>query len=152
MNRAIRSAGEARVVCNHANGGPVLVELAEKIHHCIAILGIEIPRRLVRKENQRRAAKPARDRIALHRQERSRQEPLVNRIHSKAKGFQGGGTQQATISRFTDDQGHIGFGSVQTEDCARSFPLHSASLGQEKRPSSETRQSQPFNYLAWDPR
>ncbi len=98
------------------------------------------------------AVKLARDRIALHREKRSRQEPLVNRVHRKAEGLQGGGTQQATISRLTDDQRHISFGPVQAEDCACSFPFYSASVGQEKRPSSKTRQSQPFNYVAWDPR
>src|SRR4029450_9318336 len=49
---------EALVMCDHANGGSVLVQFLEQLHHRLAIPRIKIPRWFVCQQNGR----PARER------------------------------------------------------------------------------------------
>src|SRR2546430_8351886 len=57
--------GVARVVRHHANGSPTAVQLAQQLHHRLAVGGIQIARRLVSQKNARLAANGAGYRDAL---------------------------------------------------------------------------------------
>ena len=47
VNRSVRIAGVTRVVRDHADGGAAAMQLAQQIHHLLAILRIEISSRLI---------------------------------------------------------------------------------------------------------
>src|SRR5437899_150207 len=55
----------SRIVRDHANRRPGLVQLAEEVHHGLAAAGIEVSGRLVGEQNQRLARHGARDGDAL---------------------------------------------------------------------------------------
>src|SRR6266542_852216 len=58
MNCAIGMLSEALVMCDHANGGSVLVQFLQQLHHRFAIARIKIARWFVCQQNGR----PARER------------------------------------------------------------------------------------------
>src|SRR6266540_4997196 len=65
MNRARGIAGETGVVRDHADRGPLLVEVSQERHDGLPVDRVEISRRLVREENQRVPRDRARDRHPL---------------------------------------------------------------------------------------
>jgi len=65
MHGAIGVASEARVVRDHADRRARGVELAEEVHHGVAVLGVEVAGRLVREEDGRLAGQRAGDGDAL---------------------------------------------------------------------------------------
>src|SRR4051812_39985069 len=50
VNRAVGIPSVARVMSDHANGGPATMEFAQEIHHLFPVLRIQISRRFVRKQ------------------------------------------------------------------------------------------------------
>src|SRR2546428_3371813 len=71
----------ARVVRHHAEGGAAPVKLAQKLHDCLAALGIEVSGRLVRQQDERAAGDRAghRDALLLAARELARQVPRAVR-------------------------------------------------------------------------
>jgi hypothetical protein len=55
MHSAIGVLSEALVMCDHANGGSVLVQFLEQLHHRFAIARIKIARGFVCQQNGRPA-------------------------------------------------------------------------------------------------
>ena len=51
MDGSLGVVGVSRVVGDHADGGAALMDVAEKVHYGIAVLGIEISRGLVSEKN-----------------------------------------------------------------------------------------------------
>src|SRR5689334_6593602 len=62
---ALRVAGVARIVGDHADGGAGAVQLMEQVHHRLAALRIEVAGRLVGEEQRRFAGDGAGNRDAL---------------------------------------------------------------------------------------
>src|SRR5690606_8611574 len=62
---ALRARGELRVVGHHHDGGALLVDFLEQLHHPARHLRIEVAGRLVRQQQARAARERARDRGAL---------------------------------------------------------------------------------------
>src|SRR5262249_55112754 len=65
MHGAIGMLSEALVMCNHANGGPALVQFLEQLHHRFAIARIKIARWFVGQQNGRPARESPGDGHAL---------------------------------------------------------------------------------------
>src|SRR5437016_437637 len=65
MDFSIRVSRKACIVRDHADGRAPTVQLAQQLHHLLAICGIEIAGRLIREENDRLARDRTRDGHAL---------------------------------------------------------------------------------------
>src|SRR5690242_8567595 len=65
VHRALRDAAEAGVVRDHADGRAIVVKLAEEVHDRLAVLRVEVARRLVGEEDERIADEGAGDGDAL---------------------------------------------------------------------------------------
>src|ERR1043166_3940772 len=65
VDAAIRVAGVARIVRDHADGRPFAVQLAQQLHHRFAVFRVEVSGGLVRQQDRRRAGDGAGDRDAL---------------------------------------------------------------------------------------
>src|SRR5688572_4710321 len=65
LDRALRVPREARVVRHHADRAALLVQVAEQVHHRLAVRRVEVPGGLVREQDQRIAGERARDRDTL---------------------------------------------------------------------------------------
>ncbi len=51
VDDAVGEAGVVLRVRNHNDGGALLVKLEQKVHHLLAVLGIQIARRLISQDN-----------------------------------------------------------------------------------------------------
>ena len=54
-----------RIVRDHANRGAIIMQLLEQPHHCVAVPGVEVARRLIRQQDERLADDRPRDRDTL---------------------------------------------------------------------------------------
>src|SRR6185503_8382697 len=55
VNSAIGVRGVARIVRDHADRGAAAMQFAQQLHHCFAILRVEVTGRFVREQNRRLA-------------------------------------------------------------------------------------------------
>src|SRR5881628_2753409 len=65
MHVALGVSGETRIVRDHADRRALAMQLAQQFHHRLAVFGVEISGRLVRKQDGRLAAQRAGDGDAL---------------------------------------------------------------------------------------
>src|SRR5918994_6566789 len=65
VNRPVGVTGVARIVGHHADGRPLFMQLAQQLHHRLAVLRVEVPGRLVGEQDRGRARDRARHRDAL---------------------------------------------------------------------------------------
>jgi len=65
MHASFRITGESGIMGDHAYRGAFLMQAAQQVHDSVSILRVEIPRRLVRKQNGGFAAQRSSHRHAL---------------------------------------------------------------------------------------
>ena len=65
VDGAVGVAGEAGIVRDHADRRALPVQVAQELHHGVAVLGIEVPGRLVGEQDERIAGERASYRHAL---------------------------------------------------------------------------------------